>query len=350
MCLRVNAAVNLARRRAPGEPFLASHTYDLSRVMSVVQEQLVGTMNVLLEPQEGLNTALLFVEAPIGAGTGRGLAVPAPGTTGRAGVVDVATLIQDTSIDDLNRSAEEYFASLKDWEHHLTKPFSQAHETPTLLAGMAAVLQGLELMPGATVLEFGAGTGWLSRYLTQLGCRSILLDVSPTALDIARELYARLPIIGERPAPRFLVFDGRRIDLPDGSVDRILCFHAFHHVPDPAAMVREFGRVLAPGGIAGFAEPGPRHSTVALLAIRDADVQSRRKRRGRPWHLARGQSVRLLRHQAGVVSRVPLARVPAGIRRLSGRRRDDDAMGGVHACVPAQYANVLSRQGGDCAL
>jgi SAM-dependent methyltransferase len=109
-------------------------------------------------------------------------------------------------------------------------------------------------------LEFGAGTGWLSRYLTQLGCQSILLDVSPTALNIARELYARLPIIGDRPAPRFLVFDGRRIDLPDGSVDRILCFHAFHHVPDPAAMVREFGRVLAPGGIAGFAEPGPRHS------------------------------------------------------------------------------------------
>jgi SAM-dependent methyltransferase len=134
----VNAALNLARRRAPGEPFLASHTYDLSRVMSVVQEQLVGTMNVLLEPQEGLNTALLFVEAPIAAETGRRLPVPAPGTTGRAGVVDVATLIQETSIDDLNRSAEEYFASLKDWEHHLTKPFSQAHETPTLLASMAA--------------------------------------------------------------------------------------------------------------------------------------------------------------------------------------------------------------------
>jgi SAM-dependent methyltransferase len=142
----------------------------------------------------------------------------------------------------------------------LTKPFSQPHEVPSLLAGMAAVLDGLRLFPGAAVLEFGAGTGWLSRFLTQLGCRVTLLDVSPTALAIARELYERLPVIGDRPPPQFLLFDGRRIDLPDGSIDRILCFHAVHHVPDPAGMIREFARVLGPGGIAGFAEPGPTHS------------------------------------------------------------------------------------------
>ena len=47
--------------------------------MSVVQEQLAGTTNVLLEPQEGLCTALLFVEAPIAAGTGRRPRSPRPG-------------------------------------------------------------------------------------------------------------------------------------------------------------------------------------------------------------------------------------------------------------------------------
>jgi SAM-dependent methyltransferase len=111
-----------------------------------------------------------------------------------------------------------------------------------------------------TVVEFGAGTGWLSRFLTQLGCRVILLDVSASALAIAKEVYHRLPIIGERPAPSFLPFDGRRIDLGDGSVDRVLSFHAFHHVPNPEAVLEEFGRILKPGGIAGFVEPGPTHS------------------------------------------------------------------------------------------
>jgi SAM-dependent methyltransferase len=112
-----------------------------------------------------------------------------------------------------------------------------------------------------TVLEFGAGTGWLSRFLTQLGCRMILLDVAPTALEIAKDLYKRQPSIGNRPEPRFLVFDGRRIDLPDASVDRILCFDSFHHAPNPNDVLRELGRVLKPRGIAAFAEPGPRHST-----------------------------------------------------------------------------------------
>jgi hypothetical protein len=43
-------------------------------------------------------------------------------------------------------------------------------------------------------------------------------------------------------------------------VDRVISFHAFHHVPHPVAVLKELARVLRPGGIAGFAEPGPRHS------------------------------------------------------------------------------------------
>ena len=121
-------------------------------------------------------------------------------------------------------------------------------------------MQGLQLTAGATVLDFGAGTGWFARFLTQLGCRVILLDVSETALEMARELYRRQPVIGDRPEPEFLLFDGRTIPLPDASVDRVLSFHAFHHAPHPAAVLGELARVLKPGGIAGFAEPGPRHS------------------------------------------------------------------------------------------
>jgi SAM-dependent methyltransferase len=253
----LNSLVNLARGRPSSDPFIPCHTYDLSRFVSMAQERLVRTMNVLLEPQEGLHAAVLFVEAPMSTPSPH-VETPLAASTG--GAIDIASLTSATSIEELNRAAEEYFSSLTDREHQLTKPFSQPHETPALLVGMAVVLQGLNLASGLTVLEFGAGTGWLSRYLTQLGCRAILLDVSPSALQFARELYERLPIMGARPAPDFLVFDGQHIDLPDESVDRILCYHAFHHVPNPAAIIREFSRVLRPGGIAGFAEPGPRHS------------------------------------------------------------------------------------------
>ena len=98
-------------------------------------------------------------------------------------------MIAQTTVEELNLTADDYFSRLRDWEHHLAKPFNSADDTPTLLMGVAAMLQGLRIAPGMTVLDFGGGTGWLSRILTQLGCRVVLLDVSPSALAIAREVY-----------------------------------------------------------------------------------------------------------------------------------------------------------------
>lgn len=174
--------------------------------------------------------------------------------------IDVRQLIAESSLEDLNRLAEDYFAQVNDWSFHLAKPFGAVEEAPQLLINFAVVLQGLNLCPGMTVLEFGAGSCWASRYLTQLGCRVIAADVSPTALKIGRELYQRQPIIGNKPEPQFLLFDGRRFDIPDETVDRILCLDALHHVPNTGDVLREMGRVLCRGGVAGFAEPGPEHS------------------------------------------------------------------------------------------
>ena len=143
---------------------------------------------------------------------------------------------------------------------YLAKPFADPQDAPDLLGSFAQVVAGLRLAPGLTVLDFGAGACWTTRCLTQFGCAAIALDVSASALELGRQLYARLPPIGDRPSPQFLVFDGRRIDLPDASVDRIFCFDAFHHVPNPAEVMQELGRVLRPGGVAGFSEPGRHHS------------------------------------------------------------------------------------------
>jgi ubiquinone/menaquinone biosynthesis C-methylase UbiE len=112
-----------------------------------------------------------------------------------------------------------------------------------------------------TVLEFAAGTCWFSRYLSQLQCRTISCDVSSTALEIGKRLFEEFPIIGSPLAsPIFLHFDGHKIDLPDESVDRIICNDGFHHVPNQEEVISEFGRVLKRGGIIGFSEPGRFHS------------------------------------------------------------------------------------------
>jgi ubiquinone/menaquinone biosynthesis C-methylase UbiE len=260
----VNGIVNIVRGKPFDEPFIPSYTYDLDDVFRILDDAGFNAAHVAFERSGEMTGAIVFVQAPVSFTPVDPDFVPSTAEVAADALIDVRQLIARTSIDDLNRTAEEYFASLTEWEHHLAKPFSKADETPQLLMNVATLLQGLRLVPGMTVLEFGAGTGWLSRFLTQLGCRVILLDVSPTALCIARDLYERQPPIGDRPEPRFLEFDGRRIDLPDVSVERIICFDAFHHSPNPDAMLREFGRVLKQGGIAGFAEPGPRHSRTAL--------------------------------------------------------------------------------------
>jgi ubiquinone/menaquinone biosynthesis C-methylase UbiE len=260
----INGIANVARRKRFGEPFMASHAYDLDDVFRILVEAGFENSHVTFEDGDEMTSAIVFVQAPPSFAPADHDVEPAPMEAASGAMIDVRELIAQASIDELNRTAEEYFASLTEWEHHLAKPFAKPDEAPPILIGVATLLQGLRLVPGMTVLEFGAGTGWLSRFLTQLGCHVILLDVSATALSIARDLYERQPPIGERPAPRFLQFDGRRIDLEDGSVERIVCFDAFHHAPNPDDVLCEFGRVLKPGGIAAFAEPGPRHSRTPL--------------------------------------------------------------------------------------
>lgn len=174
--------------------------------------------------------------------------------------IDVKRLMSESSIEDLNRLAEQYFAQVTDRNFHLAKPFGSIEEAPQLLINLAVVIQGLTLCRGLTVMEFGAGTCWASRFLTQLGCRVIAVDVSETALRMGQELYAKHPPFGNTLPAEFLLFDGHRLSLPDESVDRIICLHALHHVPNPRTVISEFGRVLRKGGIVGFAEPGPEHS------------------------------------------------------------------------------------------
>jgi SAM-dependent methyltransferase len=176
------------------------------------------------------------------------------------GAVDVRRMLRETTVEEACATAERYFSQLASWDHHLAKPFSGPEDAPALLVAFATLLQGLALSPGLDVLDFGAGTGWTTRMLCQMGMRVTSLDVSRTALAIGEELMRRQPPIGDRPAPRFLPFDGRRFDLPDASADRVLCLDAFHHVPNQGEVLAELARVLRPGGVAGFSEPGPDHS------------------------------------------------------------------------------------------
>ncbi len=206
------------------------------------------------------------------------------------GVIRVEDVLAGVGVDELNRNAEEYFARLDDWSEQLAKPMASDVEAPELLGAAAALLAVMDLAPGQRVLDFGAGTCWLSHLLAELGCAVVASDVSATALEIGRERFRRRPPARGVPEPELLVFDGHRLELDDASVDRVVCFDALHHVPNPDAVLAELHRVLAPGGRAGFAEPGPENSRTPQsqaemrtfgVVERDVDVVEIRDRASR---------------------------------------------------------------------
>lgn len=173
-------------------------------------------------------------------------------------------VIQRLTVEELAAAAEKYFQAITDPIRLMGKPFSGLLEGPENLQNMGLLLSGLRLGSTMTVLDFGAGTCWFSRYLNQFQCQTISCDVSATALKIGRRMFAEYPVMGGCIAePRFLHFDGRKLDLPDESVDRIVCNDAFHHVPNQEEVLAEMARVLKIGGIAGFVEPGRYHSRSA---------------------------------------------------------------------------------------
>ncbi len=166
--------------------------------------------------------------------------------------------------DEFNRNAESHWRSIRTdpagKAHALNKPLSTVQDTGPILYRLGLLMTELRLGVGHTVLDFAAGSCWLSSLLNRLRCRTISIDVSPSALETGRELFAMDPRQRVDLEPRFLAYDGHRIPLADASVDRIAVFDAFHHVPNQDEVLGEMARVLRMGGRVVMAEPGEHHS------------------------------------------------------------------------------------------
>jgi SAM-dependent methyltransferase len=187
-------------------------------------------------------------------------------------LIDVKELIAAYDVAEHVRRADSYFDGWTFERTEFRKPFMNL-ETIYVLRHLGAVLPLMELFAGARVIDFGCGTAWLAQSLALMGCRVVAVDASRRALELGRAYTAaKHPELAGQI--EYLPFDGRRLDLPDGSVDRVICFDSFHHVPDQAAVLAEFHRVLAPDGLAAFAEPGPAHSRSAAAqeAMREFGV------------------------------------------------------------------------------
>jgi ubiquinone/menaquinone biosynthesis C-methylase UbiE len=109
------------------------------------------------------------------------------------------------------------------------------------------MVEALRVEPGATVLELAAGTGIVGLTAAQaLGGETqlILSDFSPAMVEAARRRGSELGLENVD----YRVLDAEALELPDESVDGVLCRWGYMLMGDPARALAETQRVLRPDG------------------------------------------------------------------------------------------------------
>jgi ubiquinone/menaquinone biosynthesis C-methylase UbiE len=117
------------------------------------------------------------------------------------------------------------------------------------------MVAALDPKPGETVLELAAGTGetgFAAARMVGSDGRLLSTDFSPAMVDAARRRGAELGLENVD----YRVLDAERMDLPDASIDGVLCRYGYMLMADPAAAFEETRRVLRDGGRLSFAAWG----------------------------------------------------------------------------------------------
>jgi SAM-dependent methyltransferase len=123
---------------------------------------------------------------------------------------------------------------------------------PSLRPVALEVVRRAELRAGERVLDIGTGTGTAAAVARGEGREVIGLDGAAGMLAIART---------DVPDVEFVEADFAALPFPDASFDVVLAVHALLFAEDHVVVLREWRRVLRPGGRLSLSVPGPSDAT-----------------------------------------------------------------------------------------
>lgn len=108
---------------------------------------------------------------------------------------------------------------------------------------------------GARSLDAACGTGYGSKLLADHGAAAVLgVEIDERTIAYAERYHAHDRV-------RFAAADVTRCPAQDHSIDLVTSFETIEHLRDPAALIAEFLRVLAPGGMLVLSTPNDLGTT-----------------------------------------------------------------------------------------
>ncbi len=135
--------------------------------------------------------------------------------------------------------------------------YYRSREATRDFAVEAELLYGL-LQPArdSRILEVGCGGGAFLAFLEGKGHRPTGVDVLEEALEAAGKAAPRSEI---------LAADAGRLPFADASFDRLVSQHLVEHLDDLPGALREWRRVLAPGGVLALCTPNRLYPCPSLF-------------------------------------------------------------------------------------
>jgi arsenite methyltransferase len=128
----------------------------------------------------------------------------------------------------------------------LAKGYTRVNDTQ--YGAGSFLLRKLGIAPGMRVLDVGCGPGNLTSHIAEIvGEKGSVVGIDPSKERVAIAL--------ERTRPNLSFQEGKAESLssfPSGSFDVVFVNSTLHWVQDQPAAVKEFGRVLKPGGRLGI--------------------------------------------------------------------------------------------------
>jgi ubiquinone/menaquinone biosynthesis C-methylase UbiE len=108
------------------------------------------------------------------------------------------------------------------------------------------ILDHVPLRRGQTIVDIGAGTGFLTVELAQRSAAARVIAVDPwvEAMEVLRRKVAYLELANVE----LMSSDASKLDLPDDSVDLVVSNLGINNFDNAATVLQECHRVLRPGG------------------------------------------------------------------------------------------------------